>query len=597
MPALNFPNRTLAIMDNLEFLRATDNESVDLIAIDPPFGANETFEGAPRPPITDAERRAEFTLAASHGEAALERYRKEDKQLTRVKDDWFYRDIDPDWMKALRDAGERVRVDLDAGDAPSNRDRTLDAMREVIEAVSACATENEAAYIAEMSVRLLECHRVLKDTGSIYLHCDDRANSYLRILMDGIFGHENFVNEITWRRQTSNNSVKRKYGRIADTLLFYSKSGDYAWNQPYHERSEREMREYREDEDGRLYKLENLTTPTSNPARQFTWRGATPSASRSWKADVAGLEAMLARGEIELGRDGNARLRGWKRYLDEMAEGQKAQSIWTDINRVGNTARERTGYSTQKPLALYRRIIRASSNPGDTVLDLFAGCATTVVAAEMEGRKWLACDWAYRASTMMMRRFYQNGHQLRGMNVDIVRGALGEHQITFEHPDGQVIGPPDLANFPRETEDPDDGAPALRTSTRAPISTAWRSPISRGDSKDILIARFGPICWGCNFNATRPNGTINLTQLELDHIQARKAADGVLGDDELYNLAILCAYCNKHKGNRLTLAELRTENAHDGVLYCDSFKDIQPHEYTARQFAIVKMRQHERAGV
>ncbi len=597
MAAPNFPNRTLAIMDNLEFLRATDNESVDLIAIDPPFGANETFEGAPRPPITDAERRAEFTLAASHGEAALERYRKEDKQLTRVKDDWFFRDIDPDWMKTLRDAGERVRVDLDAGDTPGNRDRTLDAMREVIEAVSACATENEAAYIAEMSVRLLECHRVLKPTGSIYIHCDDRANSYLRMLMDGIFGHENFVNEITWRRQTSNNSVKRKYGRIADTLLFYSKSGDYAWNQPYHERSEREMREYRKDEDGRLYKLDNLTTPTSNPARQFTWRGATPSASRSWKADEAGLEAMLARGEIELGRDGNAKLRGWKRYLDEMAEGQKAQSIWTDINRVGNTARERTGYSTQKPLALYRRIIRASSNPGDVVLDLFAGCATTVVAAELEGRNWLACDWAYRASTMMMRRFYQNGHQLEGMNVDVVRGAIGEHQIKFEHKGedgGRVIGPPDLPDYPRQTEDPDDSlTPA--TTRRAPISTTWTGAIPKDEVKAIFIERFGPVCWGCGFPARRPNGTVNMAQLEVDHMRARNAKEGVKGDDELYNLALLCAHCNRTKGNRLTLAETRDKNAHDGALYVDTIGELVD-LFEAQQFAYQKMKEYSARG-
>ena len=549
MPEPNFPNRTLAIMDNLEFLRATDNESVDLIAIDPPFGANETFEGTPKPLITDAERRAEFTLAASHGEAALERYRKEDKQLTRVKDDWFFRDVDEVWMKELKDAGERVRVDLDAGDTPGNRDRTLDAMREVIEAVSACATENEAAYIAEMSVRLLECHRVLKPTGSIYLHCDYRASSYLRMLMDVIFGHKKFRNQIAWC-YTGPSNTKRWFPRKYDTILFYAKS-----------------------ETANFYR---------DAVRVPYKEGVTE------KARGSGSAAIWSEGHDE------------ERMADLARIGKVPEDWWTEetpgFSPVGRSG-ESTGYSTQKPLALYRRIIRASSNPGDVVLDLFAGCATTVVAAELEGRKWLACDWAYRASTMMMRRFYQNGHQLRGMDVDVVRGALGEHQIQFEHPDGQIIGPPDLANFPRQTEDPNGGAPTLIAPRRAPISTSWTGAISRGDSKDILIARFGPICWGCNFNATRPNGTVNLTQLEVDHIQARKAADGVQGDDELYNLAILCAYCNRTKGNRLTLAQLREKNAHDGVLYVNTLNDLQPHEFEARQFAIARMREHERAGV
>ena len=544
LPEPNFPNRTLAIMDNLEFLRATDNESVDLIAIDPPFAANETFEGAPKPPITDAERRAEFTLAASHGEAALERYRKEDKQLTRVKDDWFWRDVDESWMKALKDAGDRVRVDLEAGDAPSGRDRTLDAMREVIEAVSACANENEAAYIAEMSVRLLECHRVLKPTGSIYVHCDYRANSYLRMLMDVIFGHKNFRNQIAWC-YTGPANTPRWFPRKYDTILFYAGS-----------------------EAARFYR---------DAVRVPYKEGVTE------KARGSGSAAIWSEGHDE------------ERMADLARIGKVPEDWWTEetqgFSPVGRSG-ESTGYSTQKPLALYRRIIRASSNPGDTVLDLFAGCATTVVAAEMEGRKWLACDHAYRASTMMMRRFYQNGHQLRGMDVDVVRGALGEHQIQFKHPDGQIIGPPDVADYPRLTTDPDNGVPALRTARRAPISTNWLSPISKADSKSILLDKWGPICWGCGFDATRPNGTVNLSQLEVDHIQARNALDGVRGGDGLHNLALLCAYCNKHKGNRLTLAELRTENAHDGVLYVNTIDDLKPHEYDAREFAIARMIEH-----
>ena len=523
-------------MDNLEFLRATDNESIDLIAIDPPFAANETFEGTPKPPITDAERRAEFTLAASHGEAALERYRKEDKQLTRVKDDWFFRDVDEGWMKELKDASDRVRVDLEAGDTPGNHDRTLDAMREVIEAVSACATENEAAYITEMSVRLLECHRVLKPTGSIYLHCDYRASSYLRMLMDVIFGHKKFRNQIAWC-YTGPSNTKRWFPRKYDTILFYAKS-----------------------EAANFYR---------DAVRVPYKEGVTE------KARGSGSAAIWSEGHDE------------ERMADLARIGKVPEDWWTEetpgFSPVGRSG-ESTGYSTQKPLALYRRIIRASSNPGDTVLDLFAGCATTVVAAEMEGRKWLACDHAYRASTMMMRRFYQNGHQLRGMNVDVVRGALGEHQIQFEHPDGQIIGPPDLPNFPRTTEDPDDGVPTLRTSIRAPISTSWTGRIPKDRAKELLLAEFGPRCWGCGLNATRPNGSVDTGLLEVDHIRARNAKEGARGDDELYNLALLHATCNRRKGNRLTLEELRLENERDNVLNVPSRLDLVD-LFEAQQFA------------
>ena len=529
MPEPNFPNRTLAIMDNLAFLRATDNEAIDLIAIDPPFAANETFEGTPKPLITEAERRAEFALAASHGEAALERYKKEDKQLTRVKDDWFWRDVDEDWMKELKDAGERVRVDLEAGDIPSNHDRTLDAMREVIEAVTACATENEAAYIAEMSVRLLECHRVLKPTGSIYVHCDPHANSYLRILMDAIFGHKNFRNEIVWAYTGPGSPKMRQFNRKHDTILWYSKGKTWTFNR----------------DDVRV------------PHKQLNTnrRGAA-------------IDAPLTADE----RD------------EYLKKGKVPETWWAEFSPVGRIVRENTGYRTQKPLALYRRIIRASSNPGDTVLDLFAGCATTVVAAELEGRNWLACDMAYRASTMMMRRFYQNGHRLRGMDVDVVRGALGEHQIQFEHPDGQIIGPPDLARFLRQTEDPDDGVPTLRTSIRAPISTSWTGRIPKDRAKEMLLAEFGPVCWGCGLDATRPNGSVDTGLLEVDHIRARNAKEGARGDDELYNLALLHATCNRRKGNRLTLEELRLENERDDVLNVSSRLDLVD-LFEAQQFA------------
>ena len=522
-------------MDNLEFLRALDNDCIDLIAIDPPFAANETFTGRPKPAITDAEKGEERALAARHD--ALARYEKEIEESgsnTTVKDQWFFRKVEQDWMDELGEAGERVRLyrEWEANEAriqagehleptgkpetPTARDRTLDAMREVIEAVTACATENEAAYIALMSVRLYECRRVLKDTGSIYVHCDWHANSYLRMIMDAIFGHENFRNEVVWH-YGGTGAPKYKFPAKHDTILFYSKREKATFNP-----------------------LMTAAAKTSG------WTGK-----------------------------------------DE----KRLDAVWSDIGTVFQSAERkfRTGYATQKPLPLYQRIVRASSNPGDMVLDLFAGCATTAIAAELEDRNWIACDMAYRASTMMMRRFYQNGRILSGMNVDVVRDALGPHTGALQYKHGTIIGPPDLPSYPRTTTDPDDGVPDLKAPRRAPIRKRWRSPISEGDSKDILIARWGPICWGCNYNATRPNGTVNLTQLELDHIQARKAKDGVPGGDELYNLALLCAYCNRKKGAVLTLAELRKENVKDNALYVDSIRDLVPHEYEAREFAVTMM--------
>ncbi|MYH66248.1 MAG: site-specific DNA-methyltransferase, partial [Chloroflexi bacterium] len=207
---------------------------------------------------------------------------------------------------------------------------------------------------------------------------------------------------------TSLNTIARSHHLPSDHyLLFYTKSANANWNQVYHKLSGAEIREYRLKADGRWYKTENLTAPGINPNRQFTWRGATPSPSRSWAFDEATLEKMLQEGEIELGRNGNAKLRGRIRFLDENP-GQKVQSIWTDIWRIGNTAKERLGYPTQKPLALLERIIKASSNPGDIVLDPFCGCGTTAHAAETLGRKWIGIDISRFSTGLVSRRLLDN---------------------------------------------------------------------------------------------------------------------------------------------------------------------------------------------
>ena len=205
MTKLNVANRTLSVMDNLRFIRSLNNECIDLIAIDPPFATNETFTRKPKPPVTEAELAEEKELAAAHGAEHNEGIGE-----TRVRDVWSWdADVHPDWKARIADDYPKVHA--------------------VIEAVEACASENDAAYIAFMAARLLECRRVLKPDGSIYVHCDDRANSYLRMLMDAIFGAANLRNQIVWRRAIAHNDATR-YGNITDTLLYYAMSKNCTWD-------------------------------------------------------------------------------------------------------------------------------------------------------------------------------------------------------------------------------------------------------------------------------------------------------------------------------------------------------------------------------
>ncbi len=365
-------NRVLYAADCLDILNdaeALPPASVDLIYLDPPFNSNSVYN-----------------LPFKSRDRSL-------KPVEAFEDTWRWRADDDERLSALeRNPKTRplATVVKFAGEMESGRGKI-----------------SLAAYLLNMAQRLYAMRRVLKETGSIYLHCDPTASHYLKLLMDGIYGKKNYRNEIVWKRQTSNNAVTKCYGRIADYILFYVNSPNAIWNQIYHELSAAELKEYRVDGHGRWYKTDNLTAPGTNPNRQFTWRGATPSPSRSWAFDEATLESMLQEGRIELGRNGKAKLRGRINYLDENP-GQKAQSIWTDIKRLGNTAKERLGYPTQKPLALLERIIKASSNPGDTVLDPFCGCGTTAHAAESLGRKWIGIDISRFSTGLVQRRIVDN---------------------------------------------------------------------------------------------------------------------------------------------------------------------------------------------
>jgi len=258
-------------------------------------------------------------------------------------------------------------------------------------------------YLEWMKVRLVELHRVLKPMGSIYLHCDPTASHYLKVLMDAVFSPENFLNEVIWERTSAHNIRTKGYVRANDTILFYSKTTKFVFNDQYTEYGVEQMRRYKPDETGRLYKAENLTFSSPNRNRQFEWRGAKPPPNRSWGASLEQLEEWYAQGRILLKKDGTPRLDGLKVYLDE-TKGKPVSTNWTDIPRVGNTAAERLGYPTQKPEALLERIIQASSNEGDVVLDPFCGCGTTGAVCMRLQRYHIGIDTSEIACEIARRR-------------------------------------------------------------------------------------------------------------------------------------------------------------------------------------------------
>ena len=370
MTTANWRNQ-LYFGDNLPIMREhIAAESVDLIYLDPPFNSNADYN------ILFRERSGEQSAA----------------QITAFEDTWH-------WSLESEIAYQDVVTN-----APGKLPELLQAMRSFL------GRNDMMAYLTMMAQRMTELRRVLKPAGSIYLHCDPTASHYLKLLMDSVFGTANYRNEITWQRTESHNTAER-YGNITDVILFYSKTEKYTWHRGYHvypgtgERfSEQQLKRYRPDSDGRLYRLENLTAPRPNSdSGKFEWRGTMPGATRGWGYRLEQLEQWWAEGRIQTKRDGTPRLDGLKVYLDE-AEGKPLQNMWTDIPRIPNNSAERMDYPTQKPEALLERIIRASSNEGDVILDPFCGCGTAIAAAERLNRRWIGIDITHLAVTLMRNR-------------------------------------------------------------------------------------------------------------------------------------------------------------------------------------------------
>lgn len=349
MPALPDTN-LLYFGDNLEILRHhVPDESVDLIYLDPPFNSKQDYN---------------VLFADSAGS-------KSHAQIEAFSDTWHWDVVAQETYEELVTEGPRTLA------------TAVGALRQFI------GSNDVMAYLVMMASRLQELHRVLKPTGSLYLHCDPTASHYLKIVLDTIFGPKRFLNEVTWKRTTAHNDPQR-YGRIQDRLLYYSKSAEKTFNRIGGTHSEEQLSRYKYEDEGGSFRAENLTAPHFSPTRTVEWRGVHPGGNRQWRFSTEELERLYQEGRILLQRDGRPRKDGYKVYLVE-AEAPALQDIWTDIG-LGPTAGERLGYPTQKPLALLERIVQVSSNEGDLVLDPFCGCGTTIAAAEKHRRRWIGID-------------------------------------------------------------------------------------------------------------------------------------------------------------------------------------------------------------
>jgi len=418
----NFKNRTLYHGDNLDFLRGMNSATVHLIATDPPFNKARDFHATPG------------SLAAG----------------AKFQDRWNWdKDVHQVWVDQIQDDWPAVWAAIDFAKAIYGKDM--------------------AAFLCFMGVRLIEMHRVLREDGSIYLHCDPTASHYLKVLMDAIFGKKMFRNEIVWC-YSGGGIPKKDYPRKHDVILRYAKSNQRTFNIE------------------RKPDAEN----TQQVGIHSTYSGAG--------------------NKIDLKR------------------GTPVTDWWNDIQTTTGWSPENTGYPTQKPLALYERIVKSSSNPGDWVLDPFCGCATTPIAAERLGRRWVGMDLWDKAHEVVLDRLSAERLDTPGKRG----GLLPRGEIHYE------------TTPPLRKDDALPAAPKLQT----PMRQARESTLSRAEMFKTLIEQNGIVCAGCNRKFDDP------LYLELDHIRPR--ADG--GSNELDNRTLLCGPCNRIKSNTLTLSGLRREN-------------------------------------
>jgi site-specific DNA-methyltransferase (adenine-specific) len=357
--------------DNLKWLRDPKifpDASVDLVYLDPPFNSNADYN------VLFHEASGEVSQAQFHA----------------FTDTW-------NWADAAQTYAEFVDT------CPNT------AVVEMVEALHSFLKNSPMmAYLAMMAPRLVELHRVLKPTGSLYLHCDPTASHYLKMILDGVFGAERFLNEIVWKRTFAHGNVGRNYGSITDNIFWYSKGTTYCWNQPFNQLSEEQnIEKYPNvDPNGRRWQSVTLRNPGQRPNLHFSYTASNGITYQphpnGWSCNLKRLQKYDAEERLHFPAKPGGALR-LKMFEDE-SRGERVQNIWDDIPPIGAQAAERLGYPTQKPQALLERIIEASSDKGDIVLDPFCGCGTATHAAQKLGRQWIGIDITYLAINLIKRR-------------------------------------------------------------------------------------------------------------------------------------------------------------------------------------------------
>ncbi len=359
MEQTNWKNK-LYYGDNLRILRdLVKDESVDLIYLDPPFNSNATYN---------------LLFKEKDGKSS-------EAQIEAFDDTWQWD------QNAERTYHEVV------GEGPDKLSKLIEALRKFL------GSNDMMAYLVMMAVRLVELRRVLKPTGSIYLHCDPTASHYIKLLMDAVFGADNYRNELIWRRTLPHGNVRQIFGRSHDVIFFYSKTEKPSWNQQFDSSRQEYIDQFfrYKDEGGRVYRLVSCINPNPNrPNLTYEWNGVT----KVWKWTKERMKKAHDDGILVYSKTG---IPSYKMYLDTI-KGTPMQDIWYNIDPIMGSSNERLGYPTQKPEALLERIIKASSNEGDVVLDPFCGCGTAVAVAERLKRRWIGIDITHLAITLMKKR-------------------------------------------------------------------------------------------------------------------------------------------------------------------------------------------------
>ena len=440
--APNFADKTIWTGDNLDIMRGMNSESVDLCYLDPPFNSNRNYAA----PVGSQAAGAAF------------------------KDTWTLSDLDVAWMGLIAD------------EQP--------AMYKVLETAGLTHGKGMQSYLCMMGVRLLEMRRVLKETGSIYLHCDPTASHYLKLLMDAVFGADNFRNEVSWNRSNPKSLHVVNFPNNRDIILRYSRGQKATFHKVFlaHNPTYVDKAYKYTEEDGRRYRLLPLLNPSSDrPNLTYEFLGVTRvwrwTHKRMQKAYEDGIVVQLKPGAVPQ----------YKYYLED-SKGRTATDDWNNI--LQTAGRERIGYPTQKPLVLLERIIKASSNEGDVVLDPFCGCATACVAAENLGRQWVGIDISPKAVELVNTRLQQT------------MGNLFHHGYVTHRTD-----------IPRRTD----------------IDV----PVPYRQNKHILFGQQEGQCGGCKTE-------FPFKLFEVDHVIPRSRG----GTNHPDNLQLLCSHCNRVKGDK-----------------------------------------------